>query len=142
MLHVFSYGSLMFDQVWTRVVTGIYDRCEAILPGYERIGIRDEVYPAVIPAASSQVQGILYLDVAPADMIRLDQFEGDYYFRKTEEVITLDRKAMTAEVYVLSALCYPRISPGPWDPVHFSTAGLQTFLLTCMDPDSRKLKHG
>jgi gamma-glutamylcyclotransferase (GGCT)/AIG2-like uncharacterized protein YtfP len=141
MPHVFTYGSLMFDPVWSFVVAGDYDRCVAILPGYERKSVRGEVYPVVIPTAGhSQVPGILYFDVSASDMARLDTFERKYYFRRTEQVITLDKAAVAAEVYVLSEEYYAMISHVQWDPVHFSTTDLELFIQNYMDPDGRARK--
>ena len=136
MPHVFTYGSLMFDSVWSKVVEGSHDRFETILQGYERKGVRDEVYPVIVPsAAHSQVQGIVYLDVSLSDLARLDQFEGEYYYRKTEQVITRDVAIMCAEVYVLKEEHYAIISSSEWDPVHFSTTGIHFFMHTYMETD-------
>jgi len=136
MPNVFTYGSLMFAPVWSRVVVSSYDRCEAILPGYDRIGVRDEVYPVIIPSAfHSQVEGIVYLDVSTSDLGRLDQFEGEYYFRKTEQVITFDIAKLPAEVYVLKEEYYAILSHREWDPVHFSTTGIHFFMHSYMNTD-------
>ena len=139
MPHIFTYGSLMFAPVWSRVVAGSYDSCEAVLPGYDRKGIRGEVYPAVVPSAGqSQVKGLVYLDVSIDDLARLDRFEGEYYFRKTEQVVMLDESLQSAEVYILKEEYYPVLSPGYWDPVHFSTTGIQIFIRNYL---GRYLKH-
>ena len=138
MVHVFTYGSLMFDPVWSRVVTGCYQCCDAILPGYDRKGVRNEVYPVIIPSTSeSQVQGIVYLDISASDLERLDRFEGEYYFRKTERVITPDMTIMVAEVYVLKEEYYAIISHKEWDPVHFCTTGVHIFMHSYMDSEEQ-----
>ncbi|KPJ99748.1 MAG: hypothetical protein AMJ60_03930 [Desulfobacterales bacterium SG8_35] len=136
MPNVFTYGSLMFDSVWSLVVEGSYDRCEAILQGYDRKGVRNEVYPVIVPATEhSQVQGIVYLDVSASDLARLNRFEGEYYFRKKEEAVTPDMKILPVEVFVLKEEYYAIISPKAWDPEHFSTTGIHFFMHTYMDPD-------
>jgi gamma-glutamylcyclotransferase (GGCT)/AIG2-like uncharacterized protein YtfP len=138
MPNVFTYGSLMFDPVWSRVVEGRYARCEAILQSYERKGVRDELYPVIVPSSVySQVQGIAYLDVSASDLDRLDQFEGEYYFRKTEQVVTSDMTILPAEVYVLKEEHYTIISPKTWDPELFSTTGIHLFMHTYMDTDEQ-----
>jgi len=129
MFNVFTYGSLMFDAVWSRVAQGSYERCEAILQGYERTGVRDEVFPVLVPSSpGSQVQGLVYLDVSEPDLVRLDEFEGDYYFRKTVKIFMLDRKVIPAEAYILKEEYYSLVSPNKWDPVYFSTTGIQHFI--------------
>ena len=130
MVHVFTYGSLMFDPVWSKVVndTG-YERHEAILQGFERKKVQHEVYPVIVPgAALSQVPGIVYFDVSSDDLERLDHFEGEYYFRKTVQVVTLDARMLTAEAYVLKPEFYGIIAPGEWDPVKFSHSGIHYFM--------------
>ena len=138
MPNIFTYGSLMFDQVWSRVVKGDYDRYEAILHGYDRKGVRDEVYPALFPSPSqSQVQGIVYLNVTPSDLESIDRFEGEYYFRNTELVDTEEAGVISAEVYVLKEEYYAIISHQDWDPVQFSTTGIHFFIHNYMEADKQ-----
>lgn len=128
----------MFDPVWSRIVAGSYDRCTAILPGFDRKGVRNEVFPVIVPSAvESQVQGIVYLDVSAPDLARLDQFEGEYYFRKTEQVITADMAILPAEVYILKEEFYAIISPATWDPGHFSTTGIHFFIHRYLESDEQ-----
>ena len=129
MINIFTYGSLMYDLVWSRVVAGTYERSEAVLQGYDRKGLRDEVYPVIVPSSPhSQIEGIVYCDVTSSDLARLDKFEGEYYFRKTEPVILSDMTELSAETYVLKEEYYSIISPKDWDPVHFSTTGIHYFI--------------
>jgi gamma-glutamylcyclotransferase (GGCT)/AIG2-like uncharacterized protein YtfP len=119
----------MFDTVWSRVVAGSYDRSNATLQAYDRKGLRGEEYPVIVPSSlHSQVQGVVYHDVSPADLTRLDHFEGEYYFRKTEQVITEKMATIPAEIYVLKEEYYTLISHRKWDPVHFTTTGIHYFI--------------
>jgi len=138
MPNVFTYGSLMFDPVWSRVVVSSHERCEAILQGYDRKGVLNEVYPVLIPSTShSQVEGIVYLDVFSSDLARLDQFEGEYFCRKAEQVVTLDMRILPAEVYVLKEEYYAIISPREWDPEHFSATDIHFFMRRYMGMDEQ-----
>lgn len=129
MVHIFTYGSLMFEPVWSKVVAGVYGSCASILEGYDRKGLIGEVYPAVVPSAPySQVHGILYRGVEASDLSALDRFEGEYYFRKTEQVITSDREILAAEIYVLKEEYYMLLSPKDWDPDYFSTTNIDIFI--------------
>ncbi len=129
----------MFDQIWSQVVKGEYDRCEAILQGYDRKGARNEVYPVLFPSSpQSQVQGIVYLDVSSSDLIKLDHFEGEYYFRKTEQVVTEKAEVISAEVYVLKEEYYAIISHEDWDAEHFSSTGIHLFLRNYIDTDEQQ----
>ena len=132
MPHVFTYGSLMFDPVWSRVVAGRYEKFGATLRGYERKGVRGEVYPVVVPGgAESHVRGIVYLDVSTADLARLDRFEGESYFRKAEQV-DAGKTVLPAEVYVLKEEYYGVLSPQEWDPEAFRASGIHAFLRAFM----------
>lgn len=134
MTNIFTYGSLMFEPVWSRVVAGSYERSEAVLQGYDRKSVCNEVYPVVVPSAfHSQVKGIVYYDVSISDLDRLDKFEGEYYFRKTEQVITLDMAALPASIYVLKEEYYAIISPQKWDPDYFSTTGIHYFMYSYIE---------
>lgn len=136
MFSVFTYGSLMFEPVWSRVVAGSYERYEAILQGYDRKAVRGEIYPVLIPSSMlSQVQGIVYCDVSSADLARLDHFEGQYYFRKTEQISLEGKKTFHAEIYVLKEEYYNIISHKEWDPVHFCTTGIHFFLQNYIGTD-------
>jgi gamma-glutamylcyclotransferase (GGCT)/AIG2-like uncharacterized protein YtfP len=82
-MNIFTYGSLMFERVWTVVVAGTYRKTNARLLGYQRRKIRGEAYPALVPgAADDQVDGVVYLDVGQRDAVRLDRFEGAFYSKK------------------------------------------------------------
>ncbi|MBP9612525.1 MAG: gamma-glutamylcyclotransferase, partial [Sulfurospirillum sp.] len=78
MAHIFTYGSLMFEEVWNSLVLGQYTSAPAFLEGYARRCVKNEEYPVVFEANES-VNGILYYDVEPYDVERLDAFEGEYY---------------------------------------------------------------
>lgn len=136
MPNIFTYGSLMFDQVWSRVVKGDYDRCESFLQGYDRKGIRGEVFPALFPAApESRVQGIVYFDVAASDLVSIDRFEGEYYFRTTELVDTEEAGLISAEIYVLKEEYYTILSRHNWDAEHFSTRDIYFFIHSYLDSE-------
>lgn len=128
-MNVFAYGSLMFDPVWSRIVSNSYDREEGILTGYDRKSVRGEVYPVIIPSSPhSQVQGIIYHKVSSSDLARLDLFEGEYYDRRKEEVVTLDATMVSADVYVLKPEYYWIISSKAWDPIQFSNKDIYHFI--------------
>ncbi len=129
MSHVFTYGSLMFADVWTRVVEGDYRSLRARLDDHARFEVRDQTYPGMVAQQNSRVEGVLYLDVDDADLARLDQFEGDDYVRATLGVACEDGSARAAEAYVYRLA--DRLSKTMWQPEAFA---MQRFLETyCRD---------
>lgn len=122
--HVFTYGSLMFREVWSLVVVGTHRRIDACLHDHARFAINGESYPGMVSAAGSRVAGILHLDVEPADLERLDRFEGADYRRASVDVVTPDG-SMRAETYVY--LLRDRLSTTPWAPDAFA---IERFIAT------------
>lgn len=129
MVNVFAYGSLMFPQVWSRVVQGEYESIRGTLHGFRRRCLRNEPYPVAFEGAPSErVLGEVYLDVKEDDIVRLDRFEGEYYARKLEDVVLDNGKIIRANTYVLKPEFYPLVDDNPWDVEQFKLVGMQRFL--------------
>ena len=127
--HVFTYGSLMFDAVWSLVVAERYRSMAARLDGHVRHAIAGEDYPGMVARADQRVDGVMYLDVADVDLARLDRFEGDDYRRASLVVACADGVDREAETYVY--LPVDRLLPTPWEPDAFA---LDRFIATyCRD---------
>ena len=133
-LHVLSYGSLMFDPVWQRVVEGRYASVEAKASGLTRQGVRGEKYPGVFRDAGGAVEGRLHLNVSVADLARIDAFEGEDYQRVTTKVTVLSaasdevadapKKGEVVEAEVYLFLPVTLLSGEPWDVEAFEKHGL------------------
>ena len=130
MSNIFTYGSLMFPEVWERVVGANYRGSCAELDGYLRRQLRDDIYPVIVPhGPGSHVEGILYFGVTREDLARLDRFEGKYYVRRSVEVITRrEGSSCEAFAYVLSKQYDHLLSDREWDPGFFREHGLRLFL--------------
>lgn len=128
-MHIFTYGSLMFNQVWSRVVQGHYPCSAAHLMGFVRKGVIGAEYPVIYPGASeARVDGTLYFNVSTGDMTRLDEFEGIYYDRQSVSVTLQDGSSADAEVYVLETEYHHIASDLDWDLELFKDRGLNSFL--------------
>ncbi|HVL77420.1 MAG TPA: gamma-glutamylcyclotransferase family protein [Noviherbaspirillum sp.] len=124
-MHIFTYGSLMFSEVWQRVVPGSHASVPARLPGYRRSAIRGVSYPGIAADDSAQVDGRLYLDVAAEDLAALDRFEGGEYARVAVSVVLEDGARFEAQAYVY---LYPdKLTGAVWDPGHFDCAHFLRF---------------
>lgn len=136
--HVFTYGSLMFDAVWCRVVRGHYRSEPCEIEGYQRFAIRSESYPAMVRMAGVRLAGRLWLDVLPDDLARLDRFEGPEYQRIEIAVAPArassdDRSSLPAVSVWRTAQAYlwldgARLTDLPWDPALFERERLEDFL--------------
>ena len=127
MRHVFTYGSLMFAEVWEYIVRGRYRSAEAVLCGYRRYSVHEQAFPVIKPGEpGDRLPGLLYRNVSMEDIQRLDQFEGDYYFR-TPLPVRQQERVETAEVYVLRPRFYGIARTEDWDPDDFERNGLLRF---------------
>ena len=126
MTHLFTYGSLMFEDVWNRLVRGNYLSQKATLMGYARRSVKNDEYP-VIFQADEFVEGVVYYDINEEDMITLDAFEGEYYERREVELL-VKNAPVHACVYVLKEHYFDIIDPKPWSEAHFATEGIKRFL--------------
>lgn len=126
MAHLFTYGSLMFEDVWNRLVRGHYLSQQATLHGFARRSIKHDEYP-VIFHADEQVEGVVYYDINEEDMRILDAFEGEYYERQDVELSVKDT-SVRACVYVLKERYFDLIDQKPWSEALFATEGIKRFL--------------
>lgn len=116
-MHIFTYGSLMFPEIWQRVVRGNYRSATATLPGFARYALADDTYPGMVAQAEAVVEGVLYYDVAPPDLAALDAFEGREYRREKVNVVIESGETVIACTYIF--LAEQRLSGLPWEPQAF-----------------------
>ena len=126
-MHLFTYGSLMFPEVWSTVVRSSYERQEARLYGYQRCCIKGESYPAAVAASVADfIDGQLYMNITPEDAARLDHFEGADYEKSQAPLILAEGGVAMAEVYLYR---HPeRLEMREWDAEGFEREGLKLFL--------------
>lgn len=119
MTHLFAYGTLMFETVWRAVVGRKFRTQRARLHGFAALQLRGRVYPGLVPAAStSSVQGVVYLDLDPEAVRRLDSFEGHQYRRIQVEVQT-GGGVMPCQTYRFKDDYTHLLSDTPWNPDAF-----------------------
>ena len=123
--HIFTYGSLMYQEVWQRVVRGNYRSADAMVSGYARYEIDGETYPAMVEQAGAAVSGVVYFDVDEHDTATLDMFEGMDYQRQSISAVFGSGEMLTVDAYIY--LDRSRLSSAPWRSETFQ---LQHFLNT------------
>ncbi len=127
-MNVFCYGTLMFDSIWSSIITTQYLSLPGIIRGYSRKRVQGETYPCLIQdTPSSVVPGRVYLDVECRDVKLLDAFEGEYYRRTVESCRCIDGSTVNVYVYVLRDSCRYILDDSPWDPLWFAEEGLAPF---------------
>jgi gamma-glutamylcyclotransferase (GGCT)/AIG2-like uncharacterized protein YtfP len=125
MTNVFTYGSLMFPQVWTLVVAGSYRSIAATVDEHARFAVAEQDYPGMVARAGGRTTGVLYLDVGDEDVARLDHFEGEHYRRVTVPLVDADGVERTGDTYLY--LPAEHLLESAWDPDAFA---LERFVAT------------
>ncbi|WP_161993336.1 gamma-glutamylcyclotransferase family protein [Lacisediminimonas profundi] len=118
MTHIFTYGSLMFPEVWAHVVQGRHAAQVASLAGFARHALHGQEYPGMVASRGDSVRGVLYSDVSTADVARLDRFEGDDY-RRVQVVVAIEntRETVMASTYLYTGAGL--LEDELWDPDTF-----------------------
>ncbi len=129
-MQVFTYGTLMFPEIWQAVVGREFSCLRGHAAGFRIFCVRDAVYPGILAAAPTDtVEGVVYQDVDPDTVARLDRFEDDFYRRRTIAVACADGRWLEAETYVVSDEFRDMLTAEPWTGDDFVARGdLDRFL--------------
>ncbi len=127
-MHVFTYGSLMVAAVMQAVTGNRFTSRKATLRGYARFRLDGASYPGLIPQKDAATDGVLYLNVDPSSMARLDAFEGTFYDRARVEAETTEGERLKAEVYVVAPAYRHHLTAEAWHLDDFRREHLAAFL--------------
>ena len=127
--HVFTYGSLMFPEVWARLVTRPRASVAAVLQGFVREGVRGQSYPGIRKQAGAQTAGRLYLDIDTQELARLDAFEGAEYVREsvTVQMHTPDGRRIELPAQAYRFVDAQGLDGAPWDEGRFARQFAESF---------------
>lgn len=77
MAHLFVYGSLVDPRCLDKVLGHGFagERLRARLEGFERVMTERYAYPFLVSEPTQSVDGILIMDVTPAELAALDRYE-------------------------------------------------------------------
>lgn len=124
---LFTYGSLMCEDIMSEVA-GTRLLCEAAtLPGYRRFLVKDEHYPGVVAQAGGLVSGIVYHGLGLENWQRLDRFEGEMYERQPVSVRYSDGREAMVDCYLFRPEFAHRLSSTEWDFAAFLQGGKSLF---------------
>lgn len=129
---VFAYGTLMFPEIAT-TVTGERPVSEsARLPDHSRHVLRQRVYPGAVSRPGHSIEGVLYHDITPAALVRIDDFEGELYRRHRVTVLAgPDGHPCEALVYLVRPRWQPLLLPQDWSPGRFRRECHAAYLQRC-----------
>ncbi len=128
MQNLFTYGSLMCSDIMFQVAGCRADCIPATLKDFKRSCIRGEEYPGIAAHPGAEVEGVLYLDLPPGAMVRLDSFEGEQYVRQEVQVLTQQSGFRLAMAYVIKPEYRELLTDETWSYEHFLAVGKFEFL--------------
>jgi gamma-glutamylcyclotransferase (GGCT)/AIG2-like uncharacterized protein YtfP len=129
-MHVFTYGTLMFPEVWQAVVGREFASVPGTAAGYAIYRVQDAVFPGIAAADErDSVRGVVYLDVDHASVARLDLFEDDFYVRRSVWIDCEDGERRAADAYVVPPENESVLTDERWDRAKFVVSGgLEQFI--------------
>lgn len=130
-MHLFGFGTLMDPEVRDLVVGRPVPPeavAPAVLPGYRRVRVPDETYPALVPDPAGEVQGQLFGPLTAVELERVQFFESFEYALTAIEVRCRGRP-----VPAMACLATEEVLIGaePWDLAGWAAAHKPRFLIDC-----------
>jgi gamma-glutamylcyclotransferase (GGCT)/AIG2-like uncharacterized protein YtfP len=136
--NVLTYGSLMFEPVWSAVVKGQYSSRSVRMEGWQRFVIPGEDYPGAVLSAGSSMSAVLWEGVRADDLVRLDEFEGNQYERVP---VVVGPEESPAWIYAWRG--QRPLASTPWDPDAFAQNEVMArFLARHLSADSSQERRG
>lgn len=127
MKNIFVYGSLMYDEVWYKIVQGFHQKIKAEIVGYKRLKIKNADYPGLI-TGEGIVEGLVWLNVSQSNIDKLDLFEGEFYQRVEDIATDINNNKLVVDFYLIQDSYLSILEDVEWDEKEFKQHGLENFL--------------
>jgi gamma-glutamylcyclotransferase (GGCT)/AIG2-like uncharacterized protein YtfP len=143
-MHLFAYGTLMFPDVWRRVVGRAFAAQRAILGGFSVRCVDLGAFPVMIRSDSieERVEGLVYFNIDDATRKRLDEYESALYERIDVYPVLDSGNAIACQAYVLSDGKRRHALTEHWDAAQFQRDELADYLRGLDDPQSESIDCG
>jgi len=128
---IFTYGTLALPVVLQAVTGRLFSSEEASLPGFERFGVRGEVFPGLLETGRGETEGRVYFGLDDATLGVLDRFEDCLYERRTLDVVRVDGAVLAADAWVVADRHAHLLDGSPWDLAAFRRRDLAAYLRGC-----------
>ena len=125
---LFVYGTLMMPAVLQAVCGRAFTPRPATLDAYARYRLHAQVYPAIVPNNGAAVAGLLCEGIDGPLWQRLDDWEDEFYTRRSVTVCDDTGALLGAQTYVLADAYYHLLSSEPWSPAEFERLHLAVYL--------------
>jgi gamma-glutamylcyclotransferase (GGCT)/AIG2-like uncharacterized protein YtfP len=128
-MHLFTYGTLMFPEVWRRIAVREAVSERAMLAGFAIYRIKNAVIPGMVRSENGdRVQGVLYRDLDDEMLFELDAYESDFYRRETVRATTDSGESVECQAYILPESRREMLTEEPWDADWFAKHKLAGYL--------------
>ncbi len=128
-MHLFTYGTLMFPEVWQRISIGEFPSQPAVLRGYAMYRVKDAVYPGIIRCdETTEVWGLVYADLDEDTLFELDTYESSFYERLPVTVKTVDGGDLECHAYIVPPSRRDLLTNDVWDREWFRLNELDKYL--------------
>jgi len=124
-VNIFTYGSLMFPEVWEAVTGNLHASQPGSIAGYVRRCVRDVTFPGIIATGfhTDQIDGVIYLGVEQRSLELLDDFESDFYDR-----LPVETDIGSCQAYVVPESNAGYLTEDLWDPEEFERLHLESYI--------------
>ena len=129
-MKVFTYGSLMFPEVWQAVTGRVQPSSAGTIRGFVRRTVSRTSYPGILETGREDdiVGGEIYHDIDPDCLAALDQFESDFYVRREVQVRDGAGGLVACHAYVVPPGRAHVLSAEEWDRETFAARYLADFV--------------
>jgi Gamma-glutamyl cyclotransferase, AIG2-like len=119
----------MFQEVWERVVGAPHRHERASLFGFVARRVRGEIFPSLAASdVADCTRGLVYFDLDDDTLLRLDDFETDFYRRISVTAMLESGRAVAAQTYIVAEGHQSALDDAHWDAERFQREHLAEFL--------------
>lgn len=128
-MHLFTYGTLVFPEVWQRIAVREATAERATLCGFAIYRVKDAIFPGIVRAGEmDRVSGMLYRDLDDDTLFELDAYESDFYQRLAVSVVTEEGELVECQSYLVPDSRRDMLTDEPWDAQWFAEHKLAKYL--------------
>ena len=128
-MQLFTYGTLVFPEVWQRIAVREATAERATLAGFAIYRVKNAVFPGIVRAEpTDKVSGVLYSDLDDETLFELDAYESDFYHREEVTAVTGSGKEVACHAYVVPHSRRNMLTNEPWDSKWFAKHKLKSYL--------------
>jgi gamma-glutamylcyclotransferase (GGCT)/AIG2-like uncharacterized protein YtfP len=128
-MNLFAYGTLMFPEVWKRVVGDEYQQAPAQLSGMALYRAAGELFPVMVEGQPSDIApGLVFFEIPAETWAKLDRYESKVYDRVEVAAEIPGGRIVRAQAYQLPLRNRHVASAESWDAEVFRRDSLAQYL--------------